>query len=260
MVTKDKIRQKLLETVKAQIERNNRSLPIQTNLQSNVIFRQVAEHFGITHNTTYEQMILSVFQGLMNTGHFAWGYNLANPNPPFFHVTDQGIKSLENLSRDPCNPSEYLRYIDSICQLDDIEHSYINEAISTFNAGHHKSAAVMIGATAECLILKLRNAMNQKHTKPPKGLSDWKAKTIFNTLKTILDKYINNMSSDLRDEYNAYWPAFNEQIRRTRNDAGHPENISSFKFEDVHASLLMFPNVAKLTTHLLEFISNNQFI
>ncbi|MGQ3890714.1 hypothetical protein [Legionella sp. CNM-4043-24] len=258
MITKDKIRQKLLETVKNEIERNKRSR-ISSNLQSGVILQEVAKQFEITHNPTYEQMILSEFQCLMNTGYLAWGYDLANPNPPFFHITDQGIKSLENLNRDPCNPSEYLRYIDSQCQLDDTERSYLNEAISTFNAGHHKSAAVMIGATAECLILKLRNAMNQKHSKPPKGLSDWKAKTIFNTLKTVLDKHVSIMSSDLRDEYNAYWPAFNEQIRRTRNDAGHPENISSFKFEDVHASLLMFPNVAKLTTHLLAFISNNQF-
>lgn len=258
MITRDKVRQKLLEIVKNQIERNKRST-ISSNLQSGVILREIANHFGITHNPTYEQMILSEFQCLMNTGYFAWGYDLANPSPPFFHITDQGIFSLENLSRDPSNPIEYLRYIDSQCQLDDIEHSYLIEAISTFNAGHHKSAAVMIGATAECFILKLRNAMSQKHIKPPKGLFDWKAKTIFNALKAVLDKHISNMSSDLRDEYNAYWPAFNEQIRRTRNDAGHPENISSFKFEDVHASLLMFPNVAKLTTHILEFIFNNQF-
>lgn len=258
MITKDKIRQKLLETVKTRVERNSSSTT-PSNLQSTGILDEVASYFGITRNLADERIILSEFQSLMNTGYLAWGHDLGNPDPPFFHVTDQGIKSLENLSRDPCNPSEYLHYIDKQCQLSDIELSYLNEAVSTFNTGHHKSAAVMIGATAECLILKLRDTMNQNHSKPPKGLSDWKAKTIFNALKTVLDKYVNSMSSDLRDEYNAYWPAFNEQIRRTRNDAGHPENISSFKFEDVHASLLMFPNVAKLTTHLLAFISNNKF-
>ena len=78
--------------------------------------------------------------------------------------------------------------------------------------------------------------------------------TVFTAIKSILDKHINSMPSTLRDEYNAYWPALNEQIRRTRNDAGHPENISFFTFEDVHASLLLFPNVARLTTHLLNFI------
>ncbi|HFS8864216.1 TPA: hypothetical protein ACJIT8_003051 [Legionella pneumophila] len=258
MITKEQIRQKLLETVKKQIEQNKK-FPIPSNLQSSVVLREVANHFGITHNPAYEQMILSVFQSLMNIGYFAWGYDLANPNPPFFHITDQGLQSLENLSRDPCNPIEYLRYINKQFQLNDIESSYLNEAVSTFNAGHHKSSAIMIGATAECLILRLCTAMKRNHCKPPKGLSDWKAKTIFNTLKNILDNYVNSMSNDLRDEYNAYWPALNEQIRRTRNDAGHPENISSFKFEDVHASLLMFPNVARLTTHLLDFISNNQF-
>jgi hypothetical protein len=39
------------------------------------------------------------------------------------------------------------------------------------------------------------------------------------------------MSDELHNEYIAYWPALNEQLRRTRNDAGHPENISSFTFE-----------------------------
>jgi hypothetical protein len=152
-----------------------------------------------------------------------------------------------------------LRYIDKHCQFNDIERSYLNEAVSTFNSGHHKSAAVMIGATAECLVLKLRNTILPQLSKPSKPLTDWKAKTVFNALKSILDKHTSNMPTDLRDEYNAYWPALNEQLRRTRNDAGHPENISSFTFEDAHASLLMFPNIAKLTNHLVEFIQNNKF-
>ena len=258
MLTNDKIRQKILGVVKDEIDKIKRS-SLPGNLQTGGILRRVANELAVSGNTTYEQMILSTFQGLMNTGHFAWGYDLGNPSHPFFHVTSQGIDSLKNFSRDPSNPTEYLRYIDTQCQLNDVERSYLIEAVSTFNSNHYKSAAVMIGATAECLIFRLRDAILLKIASPAKKLTDWQAKTVFNALKLVLDKNVHNMPSSIRDEYNAYWPALNEQIRRTRNDAGHPENISSFTFEDVHASLLMFPNIAKLTNHLLGFIKTNTF-
>ncbi len=258
-ISHDKIRQTILEVVKEETDRNKRS-SIGSHLQSASTLPQVAKKLDIPINSTaYEQMILTAFQELMNTGHFAWGLNFGNPNPPFFHVTERGNTAFQNLSRDPSNPNEYLRYVGNQCQLNDVERSYLKEAVSTFNSGHHKSAAVMIGATAECLILKLRTILIAKINKPSKQLIDWKAKTVFSAVKSILDKHSGSMQIELRDEYNAYWPALNEQIRRTRNDAGHPENIASFTFEDVHASLLMFPNIAKLTNHLMDFIQQHNF-
>lgn len=258
MITIDKCRQTLLEVVKRAHDRSKNPVH-RSDLNSYAIFAEVSKILGFQNNRMYEQMTMSAFQMLINTGHIAWGLDFINPNPPCFHVTDQGIKSLENLSRDPSNPIEYKRYVVKFLNLSDIEMSYFDEAISTFNSGHYKSAAVMIGATAECLIFKIRDLLITKISNRPKALTDWKAKTVFKALKTFLDKHETMMSKELNDEYIAYWPALNEQLRRTRNDAGHPENISSFTFEDVHASLLMFPNITKLTNNLLNFIQNSTF-
>ncbi len=257
MITKDKIKQAILEIITDTVEINKRS-SLSYNLQLGSILGQVATKLNITHNTTYEQMILSEFQSLIYAGHFAWGHDLANPNPPFFHITDRGNKSLKDISRDPANREGYLSYIEKSGQLNDTEMSYLNEAIDTFNSRHYKSAAVMIGAVAECFILKLREALIKAHKKYPKELKDWKVKTIFKGIKIMLDNQIGNMPDHLKDGYNAYWPALNEQIRRTKNDAGHPENISFFTYEDVHASLLMLPNIAKLTNHLMNYIESQE--
>lgn len=256
MITKDKIKQTILEVVKNIVEINKKS-SLGYNLQSGGVLGQVATKLNVVHNITYERMILSEFQNLIHMGHFAWGHDLANPSQPFFHITEQGNKSLENISRDPANPEGYLLFIEKNSQLTDIEKSYLYEAINTFNSRHYKSAAVMIGAVAECFILKLREALIKKQQKHPKELKDWKVKTIFKGIKIMLDNQTSKMPNNLLDEYNAYWPALNEQIRRTKNDAGHPENISFFTYEDVHASLLMLPNIAKLTNHLMSFIEDN---
>ncbi len=44
-----------------------------------------------------------------------------------------------------------------------------------------------------------------------------------------------------------------EQIRKVRNDAGHPEGIDPVTPEVVHAALLIFPELAKLVAWANEF-------
>jgi hypothetical protein len=67
-ISYNKIRQTILEVVKEEMEKNNRS-PIASNLQSGSALSQVAKKLDIPfNNIDYEQMILSAFQELMNTG------------------------------------------------------------------------------------------------------------------------------------------------------------------------------------------------
>ena len=61
-----------------------------------------------------EQALLTLWYDLFRTGHLSWGYNLSNPDAPFCHLTDQGRKTLENLSRDPANPDGYLAHLSSV--------------------------------------------------------------------------------------------------------------------------------------------------
>ena len=66
---------------------------------------------------------------LFRTGYFAWGLNLSNPDPPFFHFTDRGRRALERLSRDPGNPAGYLQYLASVAKLNPIASSYLGEGL-----------------------------------------------------------------------------------------------------------------------------------
>ncbi len=58
------------------------------------------------------------------------------------------------------------------------------------------------------------------------------------------------MPRPLAESFSAYWSGLAEQIRKVRNDAGHPEAIDPVTPEAVHASLLIFPELAKLVSEL----------
>lgn len=62
------------------------------------------------------------------------------------------------------------------------------------------------------------------------------------------------MPRPLAEMFNAYWAAFTQQIRTSRNDAGHPNSIAPVSHEIVHASLLIFPELAKLASELRTWI------
>lgn len=229
------------------------------NLQSTTVLSETARQLGAVHNHPLEEAILTVFHDLFRTGYLAWGYNLANPNPPFFHVTDIGRRSLANLSRDPGNPDGYLAHLVSVGIDSPIALSYLREAVRCYVEDLPKAAAVMVGAAAECLTLEIRDslavAMESAGQKPPGQLADWRAKVVLDAICDSLEPRVKRMPRELRDEYSAYWPAYTQQIRAVRNDAGHPTSIDPISLESVHASLLIFPELAGLSVRLRQWIA-----
>lgn len=212
------------------------------------------------HVMEFEQALLTYWYDLFRTGYLSWGYNLANPDPPFCHLTDQGRKTLENLSRDPANPDGYLAHLYGFGKLNQIADSYLKEALNTFNSDCIKSAAVMVGAAAETIILELCDILLNKMKslgKPiSKDLKDWRIKRVLDALKKELVDQKNNMIKELAEEIESYWPAFTQQIRTTRNEAGHPKSIEPVTYDTVHASLLIFPELVKLASNIKSWISN----
>jgi hypothetical protein len=65
------------------------------------------------------------------------------------------------------------------------------------------------------------------------------------------------MSRALSEAFQSYWPAFTQQIRVTRNAAGHPNSIEPVEEATVQASLLIFPELAKLATQLRSWIDTD---
>ncbi len=230
-------------------------------LQQPTVLDRVAQLLGGRSDPDLEQAVLTQWHDLMRTGYFAWGFNLSNPNPPFFHFTDRGRRALERLSRDPGNPAGYLRHLAAVAKLNPITSSYLGEGLDCFVAGFYKAAAVMIGGAAESIILDLRDLVMQRLAQAklskPKGLSDCRVKTILDALYDILDAKKGSFPRDLREEFESYWLAFAQQFRATRNDAGHPSSVDPVTEEAVHASFLIFPDQARLSNNLATWISAN---
>jgi len=89
----------------------------------------------------------------------------------------------------------------------------------------------MIGAAAESVILDLRNKTVHKvaslKRSIPKGMEDWKIKTVSDALRAFFEAKAPGFPRQLREPFEAYWAAFAQRIRATRNDAGHPASVES---------------------------------
>lgn len=250
-----RIREVLLQTIESQSKYSN------TSLQAVPILEQASRALQAQHDFTLQEAILTQWYDLFRTGLLSWGLNLANPNAPFFHLTEHGRQALTNWTRDPSNPAGYLRHLASVAAIDPVALSYLTEGLNCYVSGFFKASAVMVGCAAESVILCLRDLTVQKLTtlrKPvPANMGDWRIKTVSDTLRTFFESQARTFSRELRERLEACWSAFALQIRATRNDAGHPTSVDPVTPDTVHASLLIFPELAKLAAELSAWVSND---
>lgn len=230
------------------------------NLQSGSVLQE-ASHRLPRHDRSTERALLTVFYDLFRTGYLSWGHDLPNPNPPFFHVTALGRQALALRSRDPANPDGYLAHLRARAAIGPVTDSYITEALNTFNAACFKATAVMVGAAAESLVLGVRDALVTRlqvlaQSVPP-ALNDWRVKRVLGSLETMITTQKAALPVPLFERFEANWPAFTHQIRTARNEAGHPVAVDPVTAEEVHGSLLIFPELAVLAKQIEDWISKN---
>jgi hypothetical protein len=230
------------------------------NMTSRAIIRETAHRLdpGGT-DAAGGQAVLACWHDLLLGGQLAWGHDVANPDPPWVHLTDRGRETLKHLGRDPANPDGYLAHLDGqAAALDPVARSYVVEALKTYNANCFKATAVLVGAAAELLVLQLKGALEVQLTAAartlPAGLSDGRVKAVRDSLTRELETHKRAMPRELADSFGAYWPALADQSRRGRNDAGHPESIDPVTPESAHAALLIFPELARLVGALEEWV------
>ena len=248
-----RIRQTILETIERQSQGGN--------IQTSSVLHTALDTLGLQRNIQIEQAMLTIWHDLFRTGYLAWGFDISNANPPFCHVTEQGRRTLQNLTRDPANPAGYLAHLTAVTTLNPIAQSYLDEALKSYNVDCIKAAAVMIGAAAESMTLELRDALLQRieqlNLRPSRDLKDWRLKRILDAISKELDSHRNQMSIEMAEAVEQYWPAFTGQIRKVRNDAGHPTSIEPVTHETVQASLLIFPELATLIRNLITWVSSD---
>lgn len=245
------IRRVLLEVIKENAE----------HLQTGSVLHSASERLRNEYGSFSGQALLTLFYDLFRMGHLSWGYNLSNPDPPFCHLTEQGRRTLQHLSRDPANPDGYLAHLAKAGALHPVADSYIREALDTYNANCFKASAVMVGAAAEATVLELRDVLVKRiqglNRSPPKDMLDWRIKRVLDALKKDLDLQKGNMPTKLAESLDAYWPAFTQQIRAVRNEAGHPTSVAPITADTVHAALLVFPELVRLRSSLSTWISQS---
>lgn len=257
------IRTTLLEVVAKRDDyiREDRS---RGSLQQGSILQELQNQLGRSQALETEQAILKAWYDLFRNGILSWGHNLSNPNPPFCHVTDHGKRMLEKLSRDPGNPDGYMTFLLRNTALNPIALSYIEEALRTYNSTCYKASAVMVGAASESLVLavqeSLKKRMDDLSITQPRDLKDWRIKKVLFGIETAIRQRKQAIPAPLFESFEAYWPAFTHQIRTARNDSGHPSSITPVTPDNVHASLLIFPELAKLTDSLIDWIDNSMNI
>lgn len=230
-----------------------------------VVIEKTVDELNGRKNSSLQREVLDEWQSLINDGIVAWGTDMLNVDPPGFHLTNRGVKTLENLSRDPANSAGYLGYLKA-SSIDPIAESYIQEALQTYNRACYKAAAVMVGAASERLILELRDVTQVQLASlgrlVSKKLTDWRIKTVFDELTDVLTDALDRslkITPDeelrkLRDSLGYHWPSLFHGIRASRNDAGHPVSIAPVTAQDVHAALLTFPHLVRIINQVKSWI------
>lgn len=244
------LRNTLLEVVHEQSQ--------QSSLQSRTAVAEAGRRLKIRGDLNAERALLTLWADLFRLGYLAWGHDLANPEPPFCHLTERGRQALAHYSRDPANADGYLAYLATRAKLNPVAQSYIEEALHCYNASCFRACAVMLGVSAESMILELRDQLTTRMTSlgqaVSRDLGDWRVKKVLSALENHLGAKKQTMPHSLAESFEAYWPAFTFNVRSLRNDAGHPTGLPGVTAESVHGSLLLFPELASVASGINAWI------
>ncbi len=215
-------------------------------------------------NRDRQRLLLTAWSDLFREGLVSWGADVTHMNPPHCHLTDRGRQFLKNISRDPRNPIGYMAYLDNLTTIDPIARSYIEESLKTFQNQCWKATAVMVGGAAERLVLLVRDTLVEQLNMVNKmaGLSqgvqadlkDWRISKVLGGIDRVLDPYKRDMRHELRETYTTFWPQVSENVRRVRNEAGHPISVDPVDESTIYRILLMFPDHAKQASDLIAWI------
>lgn len=211
-----------------------------------------------------EIAVLDVIWELVLEGVFAPGSTLRSSSLPYLRITEHGKKCLEAGQLTPHDPSRYLERIrKQNPSIDQTTLLYLGEALQTFKAGNHLATAVMVGVTAENLLLRLvdsvraaldTTARQNKFDHVTKGKS---SKILHDEVLARLKSPSNPLPANLQSNVEEDLDGIFALIRKSRNDAGHPTG-RRFERSETHALLLLFPVYCKMTHELMDWLSVNK--
>jgi hypothetical protein len=203
-------------------------------------------------NRQHRLQITDLFWESLISGIVGIGADEANPNLPFFHITDFGRDCIQKGEISVYDPTGLISDLRSkVPDLDGILEEYLREALLCFGRNCLKASTVMIGCAAERLFLMIVDAFKEY-------FADQNERARFERaidgrpIKRILDQFQNRIErigvelrqSTRRDDWDTVVSGIFNLIRRHRNEAGHPTGISIEK-ETVLSLILLFREYCK---------------
>ncbi|WMJ81442.1 hypothetical protein RBU49_04085 [Clostridium sp. MB40-C1] len=189
----------------------------------------------------YEQFHLLLNQGVIAPG----APGNYGPNLPNFHVTEYGLKCLEEHEILPYDIDGYLEKIKNIPSISEWVEFYIKEALQCYNANCMEAAVIMLGLSSEKIIDEQIDALlgylsrnfNNEHSQMQSELSSIRlASGKFNCYK----KYFNVIKNNVTDQAFKYMLPLVDRIafqvytnftRITRNGLAHPSDTKMERIE-----------------------------
>jgi len=190
------------------------------------------------------------------------GLNTANPNLPFFSLTEYGRKVVASDDPVPHDPDQYLSHVEEVApRLDRAALRYLAEGLECFQRGTYTASVVMLGVASEKLTLDfagtVQRALPQKESDSLKRVieRDKIAKVFDETMKKLAPR-IPRLPFELRDGLEAQVEGMFATIRTHRNQAGHPtgEMIDRLTALGLFSS---FPFYCKKVSELITFIDQH---
>lgn len=200
----------------------------------------------------YELSLERIIVPDSNAGAYQW---------PFYRLTKHGravVQSGDDLTYDPHGYVERVK--SRVPQVDETVIFYLEQAVTCFSYRLLPAAAVMLGCAAEKMILDLTDAFvgalaNQtEQDNMKKELEKARHITqIYDALWKRMAPRRKHFPHQLEENLEERLSAVFYQVRKVRNDSGHPTGYRPDE-DEVHGNLILFSGYAELTYGLMDHL------
>ncbi len=209
------------------------------------------------------ERVQDIFWDLMIEGIVRPGMNVSNPNLPFYHVTEMGLKQVKEADKSPYDPDGYLKRLrEKIPGLDPVIVTYLTESLHTFRIGCLLSSAITLGCASEKALLVLLQAYTDALASPKK--ENFQKKTEGQMIRRQYDEFNKMLDGHLRallpgeikENLDAAVTTIFNLFRTHRNEAGHPTGKVLAR-EEAYAHIMAFPFYARKVYELIGWLKAN---
>jgi hypothetical protein len=206
-----------------------------------------------------KELVRDVFWDLFRQGIIILGYNDANPKYPFFRLSHNGQKILENSETYFFyDISSYEKAIKKeVPKINDITLIYLKEAMQAFRAGCLLSSSVMLGVATEHTFLLLIEIIDQNPEHKLIATAVNKETTILrkiNKFKNKLDEQAK-LTPEIKEDLDTYFAGILSVLRNYRNQSGHPTG-KIIDREQMYVLLNLFISYCKKMYQLMNYYEN----